>query len=896
MMHISLRDPAGKAIVQITNMSSGGGWLGALKSVATRKHIVAVKAGAAQSREERQVHSITKHGALTIWEVARGGNYRVVLDCDLWNLLSEEQVSEVFDVVAYPITSNSVLILAKAVIGATVLLNVQFNSDAQPNTLKRIVLPDLVNPKIHLPNPGHLAFVQTRNSVHLVSIATERCEVIRFHQEIDIVATGIEDQFKNKRNPGLILLTSGAGVLRIEIFNSSAGSKNPTGSKLEQAVFYGSLPDNPIDFTPPPSDLDIVARELSLRVLDGHSPFLQKSVSLKDHLQLRVNILHNLMGYAGPVLKPITLQVLREHMERLMAGQTLWTSVDARVERSSIIKDLIPRSAGQASNTDIVRTFFLHNLSGIDSVIYGAHRACIEAAAVLDSQPLSRVVLETNEIILAILMTATRFRDEHPEYGNLGDKWTSAADILQSTTVQLSISQKLRSGLREDDGDQLSTQLVGLTSLNCRLHEDFLAASNPVSAEHQALSQRYNKSRSQWLKDLVSIGQTDKALEIGEKYKAFQSLIEICHDQGESAKDEDVINTVVRRLEWYLHTFGYEFAVVLWEYYIAHRQFWNLLHEFPNYREYLTRFFEDGRYPSISWMNDVLLKDFDRAGQTLLKVAETRIEKRKIQLSIAKLALLVDNDEVPSNVEDQIQASLVLNSVSAALTEIARDAIDTTAAIDICAAQDIPRTMRNPDRGLLLRRHVTKFLQGLIPELGETIDYLTSRANPNFFDALRLLHYATVPDAVDLFLSQLIWRRCFIADDWPRLVNTTGQSDATVEGRTMQTHLYRTMRQCYKHDLVPAMDLKLPKDVYFEERQVVPFPGLSTKELVNLKKEYATENEVLDGYEAGADLASWHARIRRAAQTDVLNDREADEDEYVRVDHEDGDEVMEEEG
>lgn len=906
MVHISLRDGAGKAIVQLTNMSAGGGWLGALKSVATRKEIVAVSAGAAQSREERQVHSITKYGGLTIWEISRGGNYRTILDIDLWPILSEARVVEVLDVVAYPAEANSIILLAKTKDQQTTVLVAQFDTEARPDITRKFELPILESPKIHLPNPGQVAFVHTKRTVHMITLATGSIDPIKLHQHVEIVATGVEDQLKNKRNSGLILLTNGAGVLRIEAFAKSPERPDRIKSRLEQAVFYGSRDANPISFTPPPTNADLAARELSAEILSGTCLFLPKSVNLRDMLEQRILAMQNLINYIRDEIKPITAQLLREHSEKVVAGEALWNSVDARVESSNVMSQIVPQTGGHAEHKgpDPVRTFFLHGLDKIAQVVTNAHRACVEAAAVLDSQSLSRVVTEMNEVMLSILISATRYRDEHSEYGKEGEQWTSQISVIQALVIQFSICQRLVGGLKQGQGRDLQDQIVGLAGLNCRLFEDYFAATPESSKERESMQQKYKSSRPQWLKFLVEIGRTESALEIGERFKDYQTLIEICHDQGETANDEDVINTVVRRVEWYLHTFGYDFATVLWEYYISHRQFWNLLHQFPSYRQYLTKFFEDGRYPNVSWMNDVVLGNYDRAAKTLLAVQETRIEKRKVQLSIAKLSFLVDQDTVPDHVERQIQYSLILDSMLIELRETANNALDTTAAIELCCNRFIPPVSpRNVDRPGLLRGHITKLWNGEILSPGEAIDYLTTRNEPNFFEALRVWAHSELPEAVSAFLEHLIWRRCFIADDWSRLaVDTTAKSDASVERATVQTHLFRSVDASVAYDLAPPIRFPGPGQVYFVERQVMPWPAVAAKEVTLLRKEYGLENELLDRYEAGADLPSWHAGIVRTvregttavtatstttmatATTTATATMESDDD-FVRVEH-----------
>lgn len=894
LVHLSLRDAAGKAIVHVTNMSGSSGWLGAIRSVTSRKEIVAIKAGAAQSREERQLHVITKRGGLTIWEIARGGNHRSILDTDLQPLLQSVDVTEVIDVVAYPIMANSILLLIRDMKGLVRVLGVRFDSQAQAEITHNISLPSLQDPQIQLPNPGHVAFVHTRSSVYLVTIADSSVDFLNFKNEQEIVAIGVEDQLKNKRNPGLVLLTKTAGVLRVEIFSSANGKIDSIKSRLEQAVFYGSLTSNPLDFNPPPRDADQETRELSTEILKGSSPFLQKSLHVAEMMHAKVRALSTLAEYVRKSVKSTTMLTLREHAEKAYAGEILWQSIDSKNGDASIISQLIPVDTNRASkhSQDVVRNFFLKNINRLPEVVLSAHKACIEAAAVLDSQPLAAVVLETNEIILSILMSATAYRKEQTVYGSGGHKWTSSQDILQSTTVQFDITRRLIAGLATGDGNELREQLVGLAALNCSLYTETIESALNPTGEIRTIAKTYSTLRPQWLKSLVDCGRTEKALEIGEKFRDFQTLIEICHDQGEKASDEDIINTVVRRLEWYLYTFEYDFATVLWEYYIHHRQFWNLLHEFPNHRKYLTQFFSTGKYPNIGWMNDVIIDDFTRAGEELLRIPEKRAEKQKIQLSIAKLALLVENEIVPPEVDNRLKFSNVMEQMVLNVRRISSDALDEASALDLASASIIAPNMRNRERSGIMRRYLLKLLRGEVLELGEAIDYLTTKSQPQFFEALQLLSLSKTPELSQEFFECLIWRRCLISNDWIKIADTRSLSDEAVEKETSETELFKTVAECFKHSLIPSIELLSPIKVHYHDANIEPISDLSKDTLESMKKEYELENELLTRYEELADLTSWHASTIQAVKASLAATDE--DDDYVQVDINGHSDVMEE--
>ncbi|ORY79102.1 Non-repetitive/WGA-negative nucleoporin C-terminal-domain-containing protein [Protomyces lactucae-debilis] len=784
LVHISLRDAAGKPVVNLTPMSTGSGWLGAIRNATTRREVVSIKAGVAKSREEREVHVMTRQGGLTIWEVARGGNYRNLLDADLSACLAAENMQEALDVASYPSEANAVLVLIRTRQGTTKLITVQIDGRGQPSILRTVELPSLPGASLHLPNPGHVAFVQTSTNVHLVHLADGTTDCVQFKRGVLIAGVGTEDQLKNRRQAALILLTKGAGVLRLEVSSNTTDS-DAIKSRLEQSVFFGSREDNPINFEPSPNDSDDAAIALSCEILTGSSSLLTRHINLQEALTDRLAAARYLAQYIKSKARPLTTQILRQDAERLAAGEELWRITNARIESSKLTSELLPASAKQAS--DPLRKFFLEGLQDVLQVALNAHIYAVERAAVLDPSPLSAVIQECNEIVLAVLQTAVGYRDLYKAlYDQDGQKWTSTSEVLHAVTVQFDITAALIISMKGGKSEPLCSQLAAFAQLNCRLYEDALVFEPTRQAQYHSL-------RSGWLKHLVACGKTDRALAIGESVKDYGSLIEICHEQGEQTSDEEVIDTVVRRLEWYLHTFGYDFAAVLWEYYIQHRQYWNLLHEFPNYRQYLTQFFEDGRYPNVAWMNEIILGNYEKAGLTLLRVQEPKVEKRQIQLSIAKLSLLVRGG-VPAELTGQLLTAKILRKRVHEAATASRDAIDKTAAVDLAAVtllEGTPHALSD-----LLRRFLARLVRGLELDTRSAVEYLTLVKTASHFQALQILNAAEkLPPAQHEFLEKLIWRRCYIANDWQALHRQVkDKSDDSVEALARDTALYKLLR------------------------------------------------------------------------------------------------------
>lgn len=143
-------------------------------------------------------------------------------------------------------------------------------------------------PRLYLPKPGKTAFVAFPRAVVVVSMTGSMDsdsmdvdetsvgyeDVVDFRGDfnIEIVGSGVEDvaddperenevttsfsaqepttsHTKRSRNPGVIVVAKGAGVLRVEAYDldsrKKAGQLTPVTvkSKLEQAVFYGIKAD-----------------------------------------------------------------------------------------------------------------------------------------------------------------------------------------------------------------------------------------------------------------------------------------------------------------------------------------------------------------------------------------------------------------------------------------------------------------------------------------------------------------------------------------------------------------------------------------------------------------------------------------------------------------------------
>lgn len=300
---ISVRDSEGRPNLSFVGMTNtGGAWLSGLRSfIGTglgRADVVAVKPGVRDANSERRgVFVATKRGAIEKWELARGGVYRLVGHGDIHLSMAEilrrqgidDSTVSVEDIASVPVpqgSSDKLVVLASCIsrhsptYAAFLCL---FPEGQPPRILSGTLLPPppleysslrpgvSFQPQIFVPSPGRSAFIAYSRGFSIISLPDGSddwpyCDTMTFRDDfaqLRVIAAGQEDFSSDRasnrklRNPGVILVIQGAGVVRCETFDTELGDSRllTTGtewiqSKIEQAVFYGVSSENPLDFKP----------------------------------------------------------------------------------------------------------------------------------------------------------------------------------------------------------------------------------------------------------------------------------------------------------------------------------------------------------------------------------------------------------------------------------------------------------------------------------------------------------------------------------------------------------------------------------------------------------------------------------------------------------------------
>ncbi|KAF5114386.1 hypothetical protein DV454_002977 [Geotrichum candidum] len=699
-------------------------------------------------------------------------------------------------------------------------------------------------------------------------------DIITFLPGVEAFAFGGEDAIKNNdklvRNSGVVVLTRNAGVLRIErlesktphIVDSDTLDWEIAKAHIEQAVFYGHKNQgvNVVDFQYR-REFQFSSEALSeaffrvgYEIYKGKSPYLPPMLpSLTEYLTLKWDSLMRLFQYSRDNFfeKVDTRTRLRllEFAERVHVARQLWADYDDQVSRNPNSKPLfgtyIAKKAGQNVQGDPVRLFFTHHL---DQLFDTFREGLVE----IQNTDLD----EANKLVILFLQSGA-FELRHTLAGSmLGlteddllqiSFWTDKAELLTilQTSYQLTANKLGNLDYKDPRYSQLGNELVHIVAVQCelfttlirridKLGPEYLELDNPqpellAAGEYddainlaRSVKSEYLSRREGYLAKLVEVGHKADAAGIAEKYQIYPSLVKIIvsdlvSEQARGGPPSPVALGLVEKLHEFIERFGYDFASVLYQHYINIKELKLLLKQFPEFNEYLERFFASGNYGRISWIHDLSSHKFSNAAETLLKEAtsigagtESTLENKKLQLSIAKLSVLA-NGNSSASLRSAIEAQLAIVNIEADL----RQQLLLQVSDGKFHPDELTRalhTRKLPALVSVFTRAAEHLVQGQPLAVEELIDVLTlmdtedasADVRRNFFRALQLLALPSTKLSRERLLLnyQLVWTRLYLQDDWQALA--TSQNDATAKAKSEKTVLYATLYESFTNARFPA--------------------------------------------------------------------------------------------
>ncbi|KAK4176737.1 putative nucleoporin [Triangularia setosa] len=443
-----------------------------------------------------------------------------------------------------------------------------------------------------------------------------------------------------------------------------------------------------------------------------------------------------------------------------------------------------------------------------------------------------------------------------------------------------------------------------------------------IQARGKLYLQAYDEEVYDKVTRLKDFDLWEEAIQLAKEYKGFDALAEVVVQQilfmeqkaantaPQSAADgiqflaEEKKKRMGRLFDEYEERFAFRAYEVLLE-----NSGVQAVLDFPYDRHgYATQFLRTKpELAKISWINDVQReKDIDHAAETLLNLGlsrEQQIWNKKIELSLGKLAFMAEEAEQSANgdhtssaasdvlaktsislekIEHELELIKVQDNLYKTILPIIKEGVDESAELELLLKEQavlIPKRQKAlhqifEDGMSRLLKHEALHPATLIDlltlaDLGEQYEHVIP--DP-FCLALKVAKYGLKGEERAKAV-RLIWRRCFVRDDW-KVVNQTKNKgdDAQLEllGNTATYHaLFAVYEQRLSDDkFSPFVRPSECLGVYTEELDR-RFSGLDDAAQKKILENMKWEDEELRIYIEKARADAWYLTTKEYAEKTV---------------------------
>lgn len=271
-------------------------------------------------------------------------------------------------------------------------------------------------PQINVPEPGMTAFVIFEKSIVLVSLGQIKLsandqlllesgnyqdpfqDTIEFkkYKDYTTVACASEAAEADESPVSCTVFVGGFGMVRVTAMpmpkNEIADHRVTVTAKtkIEQAIFFGNLPQDLLDFSGRPEirfskeQIESAAKEISLSIIQNTSPYIPKVMPILEHqLQRRELALSDLMKHLKQRYEPLSRATRWELLcdaEKLAAAIALWRAnqdVEHKVGRHKMLFEAVEmcpeylkhENREDLHETDPVRHWFAHDVWRIEEIL-----------------------------------------------------------------------------------------------------------------------------------------------------------------------------------------------------------------------------------------------------------------------------------------------------------------------------------------------------------------------------------------------------------------------------------------------------------------------------------------------------------------------------------------------
>ncbi|KAF6839104.1 nuclear pore complex subunit nup133 [Colletotrichum plurivorum] len=416
--------------------------------------------------------------------------------------------------------------------------------------------------------------------------------------------------------------------------------------------------------------------------------------------------------------------------------------------------------------------------------------------------------------------------------------------------------EKVKDKTKQPDPALLEKINAEMSNLTDQYLVSLLEASRWNSAQLDPKQQKwsvhlaglYDKDRDDKVLALLRLGKWDESISIAEKHRSWKALALAMIDQIATLKNEAAVTRSPteahelrkkaeardQQIGLYFDKYGEAFAFPAYEFMLENAGVQSVL-DFPHDNHGFRTKFLRGRpeLARISWINDIQGEnDIDHAAETLLDLGLTREQQvwnKKIELSLGKLAMLAVSQEPAPNVfgleskqsskdeekteeiDNQLGLIKIQDQLYAQIFPSVQTAVDDTAELQLAMENhcvQIPKKQKALVQ--IFENSMRQLLKHQALDVMSLIDLLTLVSLPvetaadipdPFYLALLAASFGLHGEELKM-AKRLIWRRCFIRDDWTKLNDTQLKDDSVVEEKVASTSLFSAFVSCYQHQTI----------------------------------------------------------------------------------------------
>ncbi|KPI38813.1 Nucleoporin [Cyphellophora attinorum] len=254
-----------------------------------------------------------------------------------------------------------------------------------------------------------------------------------------------------------VLAVSMKGLIRIHSHKNDAtvdaedySNKIGAKSRVEQAIFYGTNKENPLDLNTASAtqfsqdEIEEAATQVSAEIITANSKYLPKnSTSITKHLQDRAKYLNSLIHYLVRYYPDKCSENLRDRLlwnaEKVATAQAIWKVQEAiqqhypheHREQSQMqfalqaLHETKQKFADEEKGqNDVVRHFLLNDISNIDSFLVQVVDCLRELPEfdVTDPRDVGELTVEAVDLWTAAYSAVFKFREDNASWYGFGDR------------------------------------------------------------------------------------------------------------------------------------------------------------------------------------------------------------------------------------------------------------------------------------------------------------------------------------------------------------------------------------------------------------------------------------------------------------------------------------------